>query len=177
MCSNELRRRYWPLFQSVNSTSVRKHGKAVGRYSWWCWWSHEEMNLRIESVFSAMRIWVRTAFEWKHFFVAQLTFNPPHQEIYVFWCRLFHRRFIILPIFPEILEFWTGAHLWTCTRSTKVANRSINETDLIKKVDRCILLVCVLREFGYAYCLSPAIHGALHFSAAQPQHTCHHSRV
>lgn len=72
---------------------------------------------------------------WEQLFVGELLIDPVHEQVDVFWSGHLDGCFVAVVICPQILVLRRGAHDGTRLRRALIAHGSIDEVDLVEKVD------------------------------------------
>lgn len=87
----------------------------------------------------------------EHSFIRELLVNPIHEQVDVFRCRDLDGGLMTVVVCPEIFIFWGGAHDWTGGRGALVAHGTVDEVNLVKKIDDVysdpIVDVVTIRDF------------------------------
>lgn len=104
--------------------------RAEGTWEWYTYCLH----VRFMSVLSLVQI-ARTNARREHLLVVDVSLNPAHEMLNIFWCG--HLRWLLelLVVLPQVLEFVRSLHLWAALRTAELCNGSIEEVDLVVEID------------------------------------------
>lgn len=99
------------------------------------------------------RLVALTDLAWEHLFVVNVGLYPCHQLFDICWCSHLCGLFVVVVVLPEILKsaytisgkptshlsakdiLICGLHLWAGLRGAKLSNGSVEQVDLVVKVD------------------------------------------